>query len=60
MSQAKPRKERKTRYYCGLCGNYDIVVRLEHLKKVHNATAQRHSLRFKPIIDVVFGEVAPN
>jgi len=57
MSQSKPRKERRVKYYCGLCGRYDIVNRLSHLKKDHNATAKRHSIRFQPIISVIFGEV---
>lgn len=57
MSQSKPFKERRAQYYCGLCGRYNITMRLNHLKTDHNSNTTRHSQRYKPIIEVIFAEV---
>lgn len=44
------------KYYCKLCGDYDVELRLNHLIKTHNAKNDSRDGRYKPMFDVIFTE----
>jgi len=57
MIMAKPRNERKQKWFCSLCGNYDIVKRTAHLIKIHNVTSNALDQRTWSLFDQIFSQV---
>jgi len=47
----------RVKYYCKLCGDYNIELRLNHLIKIHNARNKSRDGRYKPLFNVIFMEV---
>jgi hypothetical protein len=41
-------------WYCKLCNGYFQGNRIRHLKGVHNTNSNRHSSRFREIVEVIF------
>ena len=52
----KPRKERRKRWFCSLCGSYDILKRTAHLIKDHNVTSNALNQRTWSLFDQIFSE----
>ena len=57
MMMVKPRNERKQRWFCSLCGSYDIDRRTAHLLKDHNVTANALDQRPSNLFDQIFSKV---
>ena len=47
----------KVKYFCKLCEDYNVELRLNHLIKVHNAINGSRDGRFKPLYNIIFLEV---
>jgi len=58
MRMAKPKAERIQKYFCSLCGNYDIAARTRHLIKDHKVTANALDQRSTSLFQTIFLEVA--
>jgi len=54
---AKPKAERIQKYFCSLCGNYDISARTSHLLKIHNVTGHALDQRSTSLFDQIFSQV---
>ena len=50
--------ERIQKYFCSLCGNYDVSARTRHLIKDHNVTANALDQRSTSLFSTIFLEVA--
>jgi len=57
---AKPKAERIQKYFCSLCGKYDVSARTSHLIKIHNVTANALDQRPANLFESIFSVVIPN
>lgn len=53
----KPRAQRKQRWFCKLCGRYDILKRTAHLLKDHNITEKLVESKPTNLFEFIFSEV---
>ena len=53
----KPRNQRKPRWFCKLCGSYDIFKRTAHLLKDHNITEKLVESKPANLFEYIFSEV---
>jgi len=57
LMMAKPKTERNQKWFCSLCGDYNIERRTAHLIKVHNVTAHALDQRSTSLFDQIFSPV---